>query len=192
MQNKETHIKNVELKIPQWLVVENRREIVLAKAEDRVRYVQKIVRKNIDNETGGPFAAAIFDRKTWKMIACGVNLVVYNGVSIAHAEIVTFTLVQGKLKTYDLSEFDLELVSSCEPCAMCYGAIIWSGIKSVVYSATKEFAQEIGFDEGDKPLAWKESYRKRGIEVTGPVLPELGQELLQYYADKDGEIYNCC
>ena len=185
-------MRNIEIKIPQWLSVENRKEIILPNKEDRVRYVQDMVKRNILNKTGGPFAATIFDRSTWRVIATGVNLVVYNNVSIAHAEIVAFTIAQGKFKTYDLSSFDLELVASCEPCAMSYGAIVRSGIKSLVYGATKEDAQGIGFDEGDKPLGWKDIYRKRGIEVCGPILPEYGREMLKLYVDNDGSIYKCC
>lgn len=179
-----------QLKLPEWLVEENKREIFIVSMEEKVRYVHEVVRKNLENTTGGPFAAAVFDIKTNQLIATGVNLVTYTNLSIAHAEVVTFSIAQTKLNCFSLADERYELVSSCEPCAMCYGAIVWSGIKKVIYSATKEDAQAIGFDEGDKPLNWKESYRKRGIEVVGPILQNPGKDLLESYKYGSGIIYN--
>ena len=73
---------------------------------------------------------------------------------------------------------------------MCMGAIPWSGINSLVFSATGEDAGRIGFDEGDKPGDWRDGYKRRGINVTGPVLPEEGRTPLQLYKSKGGIIYN--
>ena len=58
-----------------------------------------------------------------------------------------------------------ELVSSCEPCAMCLGATLWSGVRRLVTGATKADAEAIGYDEGP---VFPESYahlERRGIEV---------------------------
>lgn len=40
------------------------------------------------------------------------------------------------------------MYTSCYPCPMCMGAILWSGIKEVYYAATSVDAESVGF--GDK------------------------------------------
>ena len=40
------------------------------------------------------------------------------------------------------------LVTSCEQCAMCSGATPWSGVEKMIYGATREMAEKVGFDEG--------------------------------------------
>lgn len=180
----------IELEIPEWI-----RDLLedtgpLPQLEDRVRLACAIAMQNVERRLGGPFGAVVFSRKDWQPVSAGVNLVRPTGFSVAHAEIVAISTAQAVLNTHDLHEYDLELVSSCEPCAMCMGAVPWSGISSLVYSATDEDATAVGFDEGDKPDDWRDGYRRRGIDVTGPVLREEGRKALQLYAVKGGEIYN--
>jgi len=140
-------------------------------------------------ETGGPFGAGIFDF-SGKLIAVGVNRVEVVGLSIAHAEIVAISLAQGLLSTYDLSaRGNLELVTSTEPCAMCLGAVPWSGIRRVVCGARDEDARAIGFDEGDKPADWKEKLERRGIEVQVDVCRAAAAEVLREYVRRGGGIY---
>ena len=82
-----------------------------------------------------------------------------------------------------------ELFTSCEPCAMCLGATLWSGVSRIVCGATKDDAQAIGFDEGP---VFEESYRhleKAGVQVTRIVLREEAAKVLQRYATS-GLIYN--
>jgi tRNA(Arg) A34 adenosine deaminase TadA len=82
------------------------------------------------------------------------------------------------------------LYTSCEPCAMCLGATLWSGVTRVVWSATREDANRISFDEGP---VFAESYaylRARGLEFEGGVLRDEGREALQLYRQQGGIIYN--
>src|SRR3954462_5000499 len=85
---------------------------------------------------------------------------------------------------------DHELVTSCEPCAMCLGATLWSGVRRLVYGATREDAARLQFDEGP---VFPESYRyleSRGIEVVRGVLRDEAAEVLERYRAKSGPIYN--
>ena len=110
-----------------------------------------------------------------------------------HAEIVAIILAQQKLNTFDLGAEDLpefELVSSTEPCAMCLGAIPWSGIASLVCGARDEDARQIGFDEGDKPEQWWKFLKSRNIQVTRDVLRQNAIAVMQRYIDMGGIIYN--
>lgn len=139
----------------------------------------------------GPFSAGIWDKKG-KCISLGVNLVVSSGQSMAHAEMVAISLAQEKLGTWDLASYPggLTLVCSCEPCAMCYGGSLWSGVSQLLYSATKEDAEAIGFKEGLKPENWIEACRDQGVRVAKPLLSKRGRDLLFIYQHQGGTIYN--
>ena len=98
-------------------------------------------------------------------------------------------MAEKELGSYDLSKFNLTLFITAEPCIMCTGAIIWSGIKRVVYSvSTKDIEEITGFDEGFKPN-WIEEFKKRGIEVVGGIEEELGKAVLKKYVDLNKIIY---
>jgi tRNA(Arg) A34 adenosine deaminase TadA len=113
-------------------------------------------------------------------------------LSILHAEVLALSLAQRKLNTFDLNQsaLELELITSTEPCAMCLGAIPWSGIRRVVTAASGQDAEAIGFDEGDKPENWQEGLTRRGIEVITRVCPDEAKAVLNNYAKMNGPIYN--
>ena len=134
----------------------------------------------------GPFLAAIYHDK--KLIAKSANSVVMDNCSNNHAEMNVIRKVQNILKSYDLSSFDLDLYVTAEPCMMCLGAIMWSGVKSVFYGVPSDSVEKItGFDEGFKPK-WFQEFNKRGIAVYGNIKPDLGENVLAEYV-KSGEIY---
>ena len=106
--------------------------------EDRMRLVIELSRSNVDHDTGGPFGAGIFDLSTNRLIAPGVNLVATTNLSAAHAEMVAIMISQQVVGHFDLGGEGLppyELVASTEPCAMCFGAIPWSGVRRLVCGA---------------------------------------------------------
>ena len=137
--------------------------------------------------TGGPFGAAIFEVKTGRLVAVGVNRVVPAGQSWAHAEMTAFARAQHLRNSFNLK--GCLLATSCEPCAMCYGATPWSGVEAMLYGATREDAEAIGFDEGDKGSDWVDALRKRNIDVRGPLLREEAKRPFTLYRGKAGTIY---
>ena len=160
--------------------------------EKRMELAIELAAENIKHD-GGPFGAAIFERQTGKLIAPGINLVMQTNCSIVHAEIVALVLAQQKLGNFDLGAEglpDFELVSSTEPCAMCLGALPWSGIRSLVCGARDEDARSIGFDEGEKPVQWIEALENRSIKVTRDILRDTAKAILKQYVDEGGIIYN--
>jgi tRNA(Arg) A34 adenosine deaminase TadA len=162
-----------------------------AASEDRMRVTVDLAAENIKRNTGGPFAAAVFDMDSGKLISVGINCVVPANCSLAHAEMVALSLAQQKLQTFDLSSKGrFELATSCEPCAMCLGAIPWSGVRSVLCGASEDDARAVGFDEGDKPADWQQSLKSRGIAVTENILQTEAAQILIDYAQADGTIYN--
>lgn len=158
-----------------------------------MRFVIELARRNIEHCTGGPFGAAVFEAQSGRVVGVGVNLVETSNCSLAHAEMIAIALAQQTAGGYDLGAQGLprhELVTSTEPCAMCLGAIPWSGLRRVVCGARGEDAAAIGFDEGAKPADWVGELRRRGIEVVRDVLREEARAVLQQYANAGGLIYN--
>lgn len=150
----------------------------------------ELSQRNIKKGTGGPFGAAIFDLTTGQLIAAGVNLVTSANCSLAHAEMVAIARAQQHLKTWDMSAVGrFELMTSCAPCAMCLGAVPWSGICALTCGARDEDARAIGFDEGAKPADWAGELQKRGITVTQNILRENAAAVLCAYAAGGGRIY---
>lgn len=159
--------------------------------EDRMQLAIDLSAENIRRGTGGPFGAAVFEMDSGRLISVGVNGVVPNQCSLAHAETVAIALAQQTLQTYDLSTAGrFELAASCAPCAMCLGAIGWSGIKSILCGASESDAHAIGFDEGAKPARWQHELTTRGITVTENILREKARQVLQEYTRTGGKIYN--
>ncbi|OPX99603.1 MAG: Guanine deaminase [Syntrophorhabdus sp. PtaB.Bin006] len=156
-------------------------------------FVIKAAQLNVSKGTGGPFAAAVFETESGKLVSLGVNLVTSGGLSILHAEMLAFTLAQQKIGAYDLGRYDLpshDLVASAEPCTMCLGAIPWSGVRRVIVGARDSDVRAIGFDEGPKAKEWKDELEKRGIAVICDVGREAAVQVLLDYSLQGGKIYN--
>jgi tRNA(Arg) A34 adenosine deaminase TadA len=161
--------------------------------EERMRFVIELSRLNIRECTGGPFGAAVFHRDNGTLLACGVNLVLACKCSMLHAEVVALIQAQRTVDSHDMSAAGLppyEMVTSTEPCAMCLGAVTWSGVRRLVCGARREDAEEIGFDEGEKPSAWRDALERRGIEVIQDICREEAVAVLREYRAAGGTIYN--
>jgi tRNA(Arg) A34 adenosine deaminase TadA len=180
--------------LPRWLQDEmNRSGQVFESTEARMEYVIGLSRRNVTEGTGGPFGAALFESRSGRLVSVGVNLVLHSNCSHAHAEMVAIALAEQKFGSYTLAELPgapYELVSSCEPCVMCLGGILWSGVARVVSGATDADARSIGFDEGPKPADWAAELRRRGITVEEAVCRDEAAEVLRLYAESGGTIYN--
>jgi tRNA(Arg) A34 adenosine deaminase TadA len=181
------------VKLPQWVgKILPGPEIIYPTVEERMELAIILAANNINNN-GGPFGAAIFEQYSGRLVAPGINLVQQSNCSVVHAEIVAIILAQQKVANFDLGAEglpDYELVSTTEPCAMCLGAIPWSGINSLVCGARDEDARSIGFDEGDKPDDWSKKLQSRTISVTRDILRDKAKAVLQQYVDAGGIIYN--
>ncbi len=185
---------SVSFQLPVWIrdwIPSN--ELVCNTPEERMDFVIGLATENIRRQTGGPFGAAVFERESGRLLAPGVNVVVPSHCSMTHAEVVAVSVAQQVLQHHDLGSAgtrDYELVTSAEPCAMCLGAVTWSGVKSVICGARDVDVREIGFDEGIKPPNWAGELRTRGIEVTIDVNRNAAVALLKEYSEMDGEVYN--
>ncbi len=186
--------ESIRIELPSWLR-SFRRQLPerLDGPEERMRVAISLSRQNVLEGSGGPFGALVVGRTSGRVIALGVNRVEPTHCSSAHAEIVALTLAQQSLANWNLSAGgagEIELVSSCEPCAMCLGAIPWSGVTSLLCGATKSDAEAAGFDEGDRPEAWTDKLRARRIQVTTGLLRVEAAAVLSDYAKSGLTIYS--
>ena len=166
---------------------ENIDDFKLKKAKEIIIQLQKELESCTKNGSG-PFLAAIYD-SNYNLIAKSANSVVNENCSNCHAEINVIKEAEKKLATYDLSSHNLKLFVTAEPCIMCLGAIMWSGIKEVYYGVPSKKVEEItGFDEGFKP-DWLNEFKKRNISVYGNIESYLGEEELKKYVNDGKNVY---
>lgn len=87
-----------------------------------------------------PFAAIIVDNTSGQVIAQGVNSVDATFNPTNHGEMVAINdCVQ---KHPDVNWKNVTLYTTAEPCPMCQGAIIWTGIKRVVFGTSIEYLKQ--------------------------------------------------
>jgi tRNA(adenine34) deaminase len=68
------------------------------------------------------------------IISRSSNMVELLNDSTAHAELIAITSAQNSLNSKNLD--NCILYTTLEPCLMCYGAIYWSKINTIVYAAS--------------------------------------------------------
>lgn len=153
------------------------------------------VMQNVHNKTAegvrngkGPFYAEIYDANG-NLVISSSNSVVEDNCCLHHAEINTIKKAHEKFKEYSLAPENLTIYVNAEPCIMCAGAIMWSGIKTVYFGVPSSEVERItGFDEGYKPN-WIKEFKKRGITVYGNIEQQAGEKVLEDYVNSGRKIY---
>lgn len=177
----------LHLTLPTWL--HDDLPDTLPDPHDRVRFVIDLARRSVENG-GGPFGAAVF-HLDGRLIAAGANLVLTAGSSLLHAEVVAILAAQARLQ-HHLLVFDTtrtEMVCSCDPCAMCLGAIHWAGTSRLLTAASGHDARDSGFDEGpvdDSSFAY---LARNGIDIQRGILRDEAAAVLHDYKRRNGTIY---
>lgn len=185
--------REIRVELPAWIgeVVDPSRR--WASDDEKMALVIMLARENVVRGSGGPFGAAIFEVGTGRLVGIGVNAVLRHQNSCLHAEMVAFMVAEAAVGAFSLDQPggpEHELVTSCEPCAMCLGAVLWSGVRRVVCGASRDDALELGFDEGP---VFPESYvylEERGVRFTRDVRQEEARAVLARYMAQGGPVYN--
>jgi tRNA(Arg) A34 adenosine deaminase TadA len=183
----------IEIGYPEWLdglVDWDRR---YASDEEKMRLAIELSRENVRRKSGGPFGAAIFRIDTGQLVSVGMNSVVRLNNCTLHGEMVAFMMAQAQLGCFSLRAAEgeaYELVTSCEPCAMCLGATLWSGVRRLVCGATRDDAVRQSFDEGPVFPASYAYLEERGIEIVRGILRDEANAVLELYRTSQGIIYN--
>ncbi|MDX8410241.1 MAG: nucleoside deaminase [Mariprofundales bacterium] len=190
-----SHNGTLALTLPSWVNgwVATHAVPTLADDAQRMAWVIALAQQQVVRASGGPFAAAVFDDDSGALVSVGVNVVEASCCALAHAEMVAIGLAQQRLGSFNLAVSvhpHCVLYSSSEPCAMCYGAVPWSGIVRLVCGADAADAVAIGFDEGSKPMDWVAALMQRGISVARGCCRDQAVAVLQQYAEQRGTIYN--
>lgn len=184
---------SVTIQLPQWVESFADFDRTYASDEEKMRLAIAAAAENVRQKTGGPFGAAIFELGSGKVLSIGVNLVTKLNNSCLHAETVAIMTAQAVISSYSLNAPDLpgyELFSSCEPCAMCLGATLWSGVSRLVCAAAKADATAVGFDEGPVYETSYEYLLNRGIEIRREILRGEAVRVFSLYEETGGVIYN--
>jgi len=161
--------------------------------EERMRLAIELARNNVVRDRGGPFGAAVFESESGRVVGVGVNRVVPLNNSVLHAEIVAFMEAEARVGSYTLAGDHLpahDLVTSCEPCAMCLGASLWAGVRRIVCGATRTDAAELRFDEGPVFPQSHAYLEARGVEFMLEVLRDEARDVFRLYREQGGPIYN--
>jgi tRNA(Arg) A34 adenosine deaminase TadA len=185
-----------DLSLPEWAAAELEAQAPRAfpTVEERMRLVIALARSNFERDTGGPFAAAVFDDDAGRLVAIGVNRVVPLRCSSAHAEVMALSLAQRTLDTHDLGgtgQPPHQLVVNWCPCAMCCGAVVWSGVRALVVAGSgPELERITGFDEGPIHPDWAAELTRRGVSVTDAVLRDETCAMFRDFARSGRPVYN--
>ena len=183
----------IRIELPAWIGEVAELDRTYATIEDRMRLAIELARNNIVRDRGGPFGAAIFEIESGRLVGVGVNRVVPMKNSVLHAEMVAYMEAEARVGSYSLAGAGLpdhEIVTTCEPCAMCLGGALWAGVKRIVCGATRDDAAALQFDEGP---VFPESHaylKERGVEIVREVLRPEARALFHLYAETGGTIYN--
>ena len=106
------------------------------------------------------------------IISRSSNMVELLNDSTAHAELIAITSAQNSLNTKNLD--NCILYTTLEPCLMCYGAIYWSKINTVVYGASDK---KRGFSRHSIDL-------DRKINIINGFMEKESKELLDRFFKK--------
>ena len=175
----------IHLTLPPWLADAADTSRRYLDDEDRVALAIELSRRNVEHGSGGPFGAAVFDGEGL-LVAAGVNRVVPQSCSVAHAETMAYMAAQQRLQRFRLNEDGgrYVLATSAQPCCQCYGATVWAGIDELLIGARAEDVESLtDFDEGPLPGDWIGELERRGIAVRRDILREQARAVLAAYGE---------
>ena len=186
----------VHLTLPAWVhdAVDTTR--VYASDADKVALAILLSQHNVEAHSGGPFGAAVFGPDD-RIISVGVNRVVPQATSLAHAENMAYMLAQQRTQRPRLNRDaddqpvgPITLATSSQPCCQCYGATVWAGVDRLLIGARAEDVEALTeFDEGPLPADWVGELGKRGIDVVRDIERDAACAVLRMYGERGGANY---
>ena len=182
----------IDLLLPDWVadVVDPAR--TFPADADKVALAVELSRLNVAHGSGGPFGAAVFG-PDHRVIAAGVNRVVPQNTSLAHAENMAYMLAQQKLQSPRINAVlpgPITLATSSQPCCQCFGATVWAGIDRLLIGARASDVEALtSFDEGPLPDDWIGCLGQRGISVTTDICRDDACAVLRKYGQENGTHY---
>jgi len=136
---------------------------------------------SVRSNAGGPFGAVIV--RDGKIIGRGSNRVTSLNDPTAHAEILAIRDACSALSTFDLS--GSTLYSTCEPCPMCFSAIVWANINRVYFVSTRHDAASIGFRDNHIYEELNRPMKERKIPFNQLSDPKAAELFAEWSAKQD-------
>ena len=144
--------------------------------ETDLQHLRRAVAVSLEAREHGnhPFGAVLVD-PSGAIVLEAENTVTTGRDVTHHAELNLVRLACASIAYADLPRHTLH--TSCEPCAMCAGAIYWAGIGRVVYALSEEHLLGLTGDHPDNPtlmLPCREVFARgsRVTDVTGPLIED--------------------
>jgi guanine deaminase len=148
-----------------------------------MREAIELSRKGSQSGKGGPFGAVIVQNN--QIVGRGYNQVTSTHDPTAHAEVVAIRDACRNLNTFHLD--DCIILTSCEPCPMCLGAIYWAKINHIYYANNRKDAADIGFSDDFMYEEFKLPLKDRKIPME-PFLREEANKIFQQWHDNEDKI----
>lgn len=127
---------------------------------------------------GGPFGAVIV--KGGKIIASAHNTVLRDNDPTKHAEVKAISDASKLLKSFDLA--GCSIYSTTEPCPMCFSAIHWAKLDTVIYGTVIEDVKRLGFNELTIPSDRMKKEGNSQVEIIGGFMREECESLLKEWS----------
>jgi guanine deaminase len=108
-----------------------------------MRRAIELARNGMESNSGGPFGCIV--ARGEEIVGEGNNRVTSANDPTAHAEVVAIRDACSRLETFQLT--GCTVYTSCEPCPMCLGAIMWARPDAIYFAGTREDAAKAGFDD---------------------------------------------
>lgn len=143
-----------------------------------------VVAKKSVEDGNNPFGAILVDEDGNILLKSG-NLEKTLGEATAHAEL---KLCEMASKKYDKDFLkNTTLITTVEPCAMCSGAIYWTGIGKVVYGLSEINLKILTGDDSRNPTMNLDCRKvlnsgQRAIKVNGPI-DDVKNEIIEIHKD---------
>ncbi len=130
-----------------------------------------------------PFGSILVDPNGAVLLEVGNRVASDGGDRTAHAE----RLLAAQAKVFDQTLLaQCTIYSSAEPCAMCAGAIYWSGIGRLVYGQSEADLKRVTGNHPENPtldLPCRVVFAsgQRQVEVVGPLLEDEAAALQERF-----------
>ncbi len=130
-----------------------------------------------------PFGALLVDAGG-NVVVESQNTVVTGSDRIGHAEANVMRVATGRFDAEFLQS--CTLYTSCEPCAMCAGAIFWGNVRRVVFALSEEDLRGIAAASPENAMLdipCREVFARGNheVEVSGPHLQEQARAVHEGY-----------
>ncbi|MBO3663031.1 nucleoside deaminase [Microbacterium stercoris] len=174
------------ISLPDW-IQDELAEVpeIIPSRDERMALVNRLADRNWREGNGGPFAAMIAETQTGRIVSVGVNVVLASNISLGHAEVTAIGLAQARLGFWDLGgdgQPEHELLVNWRPCVQCYGAAMWSGIRTLVIAGSGPECEDLTtFDEGPMIGDWAGAFEARGIRVIQDLRREEAVDVFRAY-----------